>query len=146
MSYSWNSTSYWTPLLITVFTGHWFVFCSRWIQSTPFHQSFQLLDQVSVCISHIFHACYITFPYHVPWFNHPKSISSTQYGHKKQIPSSQTNWQPLKLSDNSYWAGIKIVNSLSWKLIGLKKEKAHLNIDIEKIHTYTCSFYSARNL
>ena len=80
--------------------------------------------EISVCISHIFHACYITFPHHVPWFNHRNSISSTQYGHKKQTTSSQTNWQLLKLSDNSYWAAIRTVKSSSRKLIGLNKEKS----------------------
>jgi len=45
-------------------TIHQSTFCSR-----------KLLSHLnSLCISHIFHACYIPRPSHPPWFDHPNNI------------------------------------------------------------------------
>jgi hypothetical protein len=34
----------------------------------------RLWDRYFVCISHIFHACYMPFPCHPPWFDQPNNI------------------------------------------------------------------------
>jgi hypothetical protein len=36
--------------------------------------SFKFYEQNLVCISHFFHACFMTHPFHSPWFDWPNNV------------------------------------------------------------------------
>jgi hypothetical protein len=88
---------YRTRKLIIIFTteSHWLLSWARWVQSTyspsisfrsslilsshvllglpsgPFRSDFP--TKVFSCISHLSHACYISCPFHPPWFYQPNN-------------------------------------------------------------------------
>jgi hypothetical protein len=88
---------YGTQRFVTVFTRacQWSLFWARWIRSICSHPislrsililsshlylgfwmvlPFRLSNQRTVCISHIYDACYMSHPSHPPWFDHPDNI------------------------------------------------------------------------
>jgi len=94
---SWKDTIYsasqknhrllYNPKVHDVFTTtrHWSLSWVRWIQSSTsppslrsfliwsFHLRLCLPSSLFVCISHVFHACYMPRPSHPPWLDHPNN-------------------------------------------------------------------------